>query len=84
LSRQGNLKAGIYQFGETLRLDPDNLKALNNMGVALALQGRYGEAANYFEAALKQNPRDADVHNNLGIALKKQGNPENRIRNRFD
>jgi tetratricopeptide (TPR) repeat protein len=84
LSRQGNLEAGIYQFGETLRLDPDNLKALNNMGVALALQGRYGEAANYFEAALKQNPRDADVHNNLGFALKKQGNPENRIRNRFD
>jgi hypothetical protein len=84
LSRQGNLKAGIYQFGETLRLDPDNLKALNNMGVALALQGRYGEAANYFEAALKQNPRDADVHNNLGFALKKQGNPENRIRKRFD
>jgi tetratricopeptide (TPR) repeat protein len=84
LSRQGNLKAGIYQFGETLRLDPDNLKALNNMGVALALQGRYGEAANYFEAALKQNPRDADLHNNLGIAMKKQGNPENRIRNRFD
>ena len=54
LSRQGNLESGIYHLGEALRLDPRNFKALNNMGVSLALQGRYGAAANYFEAALQE------------------------------
>jgi len=31
------LEEGIYHLTETLRLDPDNLRALNNLGVALVL-----------------------------------------------
>ena len=43
LVKQGNLTKGIYHFFEALGLQPDNVKALNNMAAARVFLERYPE-----------------------------------------
>jgi tetratricopeptide (TPR) repeat protein len=45
-----------------------------NLGKALGMLGRSGEAIAEYREALRSNPNYADAHNNLGIALVRQGN----------
>ncbi len=54
----------------------ESLFARNNLGNALALQGRFDEAIDQFQRALKIDPNDADAVYNLGNALAQQGNLE--------
>ena len=51
---------------------PENSIAQNNLGIALAAQGRVDEAIQHFDRALRLNPDDAKAHNNLGKALASQ------------
>jgi tetratricopeptide (TPR) repeat protein len=51
----------------------ESLFARNNLGNALALQGRFDEAIDQFQRALKIDPNDADAAYNLGNALAQQG-----------
>jgi tetratricopeptide (TPR) repeat protein len=54
----------------------ESLFARNNLGNALAAQGRFEEAMEQFQRALKIDPNDADAVYNLGNALAQQGNFE--------
>jgi len=56
-----------------LALKPDYADAHNNLGIALAAQGRTAEAIARYERALELKPEHANAHNNLGIALTTQG-----------
>ena len=53
-----------------LQLDPDYAEAYNNLGVALANQGRFDEAIEQFSAALKIYPGYANARQNLERSLK--------------
>jgi len=44
-----------------------------NEGIALAEQGKYDEAIEYFDSAIKINPQDAKVWYNKGLVLFLQG-----------
>ena len=63
-------------WNHVLSTTGESLFARNNLGNALAAQGRFDEAINQFQKALKIDPNDADAAYNLGNALAQQGNLE--------
>jgi Flp pilus assembly protein TadD len=60
-------------FLSALTSDPDNVVALNNLGVVRDLQGRNAEAQEAYNAALTVAPGSADVQINLGMSLALSG-----------
>jgi len=63
----------------TLECTPDNHIAHNNLGAALAGQGRLAEAVAEYQRTLAIQPDYATAHNNLGLALVAQGNPAEAV-----
>lgn len=62
-------KAAEVAFLRVLALEPENLAALNDLGVARDLQGRYAAAQQAYRLALQLSPASADVRINLGRSL---------------
>jgi hypothetical protein len=71
---QGNIADSMANYERVLRLDPNHVEALNNLGVALQSQGMVAEAAAALRIAIQIKPGYAEAHSNLGNALKDQGN----------
>ena len=63
----------MAHYAEALRLNPNLAEAHNNLGVALAKQGKMDQAEAHYAEALRLNPDYAEAHNNLGMALAAQG-----------
>src|SRR5271166_2350377 len=59
-------------FQRAPELKPEDAEAQNNLGIALAQQGRLDESAACFQQALRLKPDYPDAHNNLGNILEKQ------------
>lgn len=66
-------------FKHALVITEDNGAAHNNLGVALAKQGRRAEARTNFQEAIRVNPLWADPHNNLGNLLLYAGELEDAL-----
>jgi Flp pilus assembly protein TadD len=67
-------QARMYRDRETfyqtiLQRNPDSWMAQNNLGIALAADGRLPEAISHYEQAVRLKPTFPDVHNDLGTAL---------------
>jgi Flp pilus assembly protein TadD len=60
-------------FGHCLAVTSDNYVAHNNLGAALAQQGRMAEARTNFMAAWHIQPHDADTLFNVGVLLTQEG-----------
>jgi Flp pilus assembly protein TadD len=58
----------LYQ--ETLRLDPTNAQAQNDLGVALHVRGKRAEAEAAYRRAAALDPFSSTVHLNLGLLLR--------------
>ena len=58
---------------EAIRLKPEFGDAHNNLGIALAMDGRTEEAIDQWQRALQLEPDSADTHNNLAYALSQAG-----------
>ncbi len=54
---------------DTVAKRPDNPRAHNHLGNALAQEGRPAEAVPHYQAALRLAPGEFEVHNNLGGAF---------------
>ena len=72
------MQAGIWHDSEklwrhALSIDPQSYFAHNNLGNALATQGRFDEAIDEFHKTLRINPNDADAAYNLGNAFAQKG-----------
>ncbi len=65
---------GVALFEHALSVTSNNYLAHDNLGVALARQGRFEEAVAQFSKALEMRPNCAWAHNNLGALLARQGN----------
>jgi protein O-GlcNAc transferase len=63
----------ITLYEHATRVTSRNILAHNNLGNALAREGRVGEAETHFLEALKWKPDYAAAHNNLANVLVKQG-----------
>ena len=63
-------------FQHALTVTTDNWLAHNNLGTALAEQGKITAGAEHFRTALQINPAYDDARNNLGRFLVVQGQPD--------
>jgi hypothetical protein len=66
-------------FKHTVEVTANNPVAYNNLGFALAQQGRITEAFRNYSEALRLNPDLAAIHNNMGNVLIAQGNLDDAI-----
>jgi tetratricopeptide (TPR) repeat protein len=65
--RQGRWDEGIAVLGPSLKSDPQNLKALNLMGLALTGKGELRKANEEFQQALRISPQFLPALKNLAI-----------------
>ncbi|MFZ3263690.1 MAG: tetratricopeptide repeat protein, partial [Terriglobales bacterium] len=65
--REGRTAEAIGDFQEALRLSPDHLIALSNLGSAYRQQKQWDDARTTYESALALSPNDADANYGLGM-----------------
>jgi Flp pilus assembly protein TadD len=65
--------AAEAEFLKAVAGEPDNVVALNNLGVVRDLQGRNSEAQEAYNRALTVSPESGDVRVNLGMSLALSG-----------
>lgn len=71
--RDGNkLDDALSEYNQALRLEPNNVLALNNRGYVYFLQGKYAEAEADFKAAIAQDGSYSYAFNNLASVYIKQ------------
>jgi Flp pilus assembly protein TadD len=73
LAQQGRYAESETCSREVLRLRPDDVDVLNELGAAVWRQGRSAEAEAIYLRACKLEPNDSRILNNLGLALYEQG-----------
>ena len=66
-------KAAEIAFLRVLALEPENLTALNDLGVVRDVQGRSAQAQEAYRLALEVSPESAEVRINLGRSLAIEG-----------
>jgi tetratricopeptide (TPR) repeat protein len=69
----GYWKDSLTLFTQALKVTDNNYQALNNLGMAYAAQGNYGEAVDHYRESIRINPHYAAAYNNLGVAQMEQG-----------
>jgi tetratricopeptide (TPR) repeat protein len=75
----GYWRDGYTLFSRAISATRANYFAQNEVGVALAGQGRFDEAYSHFRESLRLEPRFADPHYNWGFALAQQGKLDDAI-----
>jgi tetratricopeptide (TPR) repeat protein len=73
LAEKGQYEASVAEWRKALMLNPDDAKAHNNLGRALAGAGAIDQAITEWQLALKYHPRYSEARNNLGVALLRKG-----------
>jgi tetratricopeptide (TPR) repeat protein len=63
----------VSECQEALRINPDNLEALNFQGIALRRSGRVDEAIERYLTVIAKKPGHSQALYNLGIAYSKNG-----------
>ena len=69
LSIEGDANRAIQSFQRAVAVKPELATAQSNLGMALLLQGRIGDAKLHLERAVALNPDLFEAHLNLGRAL---------------
>jgi len=73
LHQSGDFPGAIRLYREYLKLRPDALDALSNLGAALSHEGRFAEAITQYNQALKIQPKNPQALVNLALAYYKTG-----------
>jgi tetratricopeptide (TPR) repeat protein len=73
LSDKKQFDAAVPAWEKAVSLDPDDPRAHNNFGIALAGAGRFGEAIEEYRKSLALNVNNSQTENNLGSALAQEG-----------
>ena len=66
---QGRYEEAEFYLRESIRIQPDDPDALNNLGTAAWLTGRAEEAEGYYRRAFQLKPDDYSIVNNMGNSL---------------
>ncbi len=64
---RGEQAVAILRYQEALKLDPDLLEALNDLGGSLCLQGRHQAAESTFQTLLEKDPRHRAALKSLAL-----------------
>jgi hypothetical protein len=70
---KGWIQPATQVYQEVLRIAPDNVQALGNLGTMYATRNQPAEAVEYFERAVAVNANVDDVYFNLGLAYQSLG-----------
>lgn len=77
---RGNIESRLKHYDEALDsyqrvldLSPENVEALNNLGILYRLRGEYEDSARCLDKALEQSPDRADILYNKGNLAKAMG-----------
>ncbi|MBJ6801192.1 tetratricopeptide repeat protein [Geomonas sp. Red259] len=79
LAGAGRHAEAIERYQKAIRVCPDFVAPLYNMGNSLYIAGRFAEAAGSFRRALAIEPNLAQAWHNLALALKEQGDFEGAL-----
>ena len=71
--QNNNLQDAKSYYQKVLKIDPNHLGVLNNLGVIFQDLGEYQKAKDCYEKVIKINPSYTDAHYNLGVTFKKLG-----------
>jgi tetratricopeptide (TPR) repeat protein len=64
LAAHEHINQAIYHYRKAIRIKPGHVNANNNLGNALVIEGKSGEAIPHYTNALKRTPDDPEIHNN--------------------
>ncbi len=70
---EGSVDMAVATLTEATELDPRNVAAWNQLGLALAARGDFERAEQAFRRALRLDPDGAEVNLNYAFLLQKQG-----------
>lgn len=76
LLQQGQLASAEMQFRQVLSVQPQQVDALQFLGVIEYQKGRFEAAAELLQRAVKLAPDAPGLHGNLGLAWQQLGRPE--------
>jgi tetratricopeptide (TPR) repeat protein len=79
LQREGKFSKAQILYRKAIKLNPDNIQALNNLGVTYISQKRYKRAIARFNDVLKINPDYTDAHYNLACVYAKKNNSDRSL-----
>ena len=75
----GQIDKAIEAYSHAIELNPNNVFAYNNRGVAYAVKDNYDPALEAFNKAIELNPNYAEAYNNRGIAFEREGDFDRAI-----
>jgi len=79
LQQEEKLKKAQILYRKAIKLDPDNVQALNNLGVIYMNQKRYKRAIMRFKDAIKIKPDYSDAHYNMACVYAKKNNTDRSL-----
>ena len=68
--QNNNLQDAKNYYQKVLKIDPNHLGALNNLGVIYKNLQDYQKAKDCYKKAIECDPNYADVHNNPPVTIK--------------
>lgn len=77
--RNNVLGSELSAWADTVAERPENPRARNNLGLALARAGRPEEALAQYRAAIALQPNHVFAHDNLGTLLLERGRPDEAL-----
>ena len=72
LSFSGEFEQAVDEYEQALKLEPENVDLLSNLGVAYYNLGQLDKAIDQYSKAIEIAPGDADIRSNLAAAFVQQ------------
>ena len=67
--KNNNFKEAIFSYNKILKVDPNHLNSILNLGKILIILKKFDLAKNLLKEAIKINPNQAEIYFRLGIAF---------------
>lgn len=72
LSQTGEFEKAVDEYKKVLEIEPQDVDAMSNLGVAYYNLGQLDDAIGQYSKAIELAPDDADIHSNLAAAYVQQ------------
>src|SRR5689334_17203742 len=66
MAQRGLWNEALFRFRQAEKLEPGNVKAMNNVAVALEAIGKFDDALAAYQQALKADPNSVELKRNYG------------------